>query len=84
MPYRSLSEKLFSLRSVSQALDATEALDENAAARAALKRILENRIAALEILQTAASEAARIESRPLSPVASRRRNGRGRLAYKTP
>jgi hypothetical protein len=78
MPYRSLSEKLFSLRSVSQALDATEALDENAAARAALKRILENRTAALEILQTAASEAARIASPPLSGVASRQRNGRGR------
>jgi hypothetical protein len=44
MPYRSLSEKLLSLRSVSQALDATGALDENAAARAALKSILENRI----------------------------------------
>jgi hypothetical protein len=84
MPYRSLSEKLLSLRSVSRTLDATGALEENADARAALKRILENRIAALEILQTAASEAARMESRPLSPVASRQCNGRGRLAYKRP
>jgi hypothetical protein len=59
-------------------------LNENAAARAALKRILENHIAALEILQTVASEAARIESPPLGGGASRQRNGNGRLAYKKP
>jgi hypothetical protein len=84
MRYRSLAENLDSLRSVAQTLDPIGTLNENAAARAALKRILENHIAALEILQTAASEAARIESPPLSGVASRKRNGNGRLAHKTP
>jgi hypothetical protein len=84
MPYRSLSEELNSLRSVAEAVDPIGALNEYAAARSALKHILENHIAALEILQTAASEAARMESPPRSGVASRPRNGRGRFAYKTP
>jgi hypothetical protein len=84
MRYRSLPENLDSLRSVAQALDPIGALNETAAARAALKRVLENHIAALEILRTAASEAERIENPPHSGVASRHRNGRGRLAYKAP
>ena len=84
MSYRSLSEQIHSLRSVAEAVDPIGVLNEYAAARVALNRILENHIAALEILQTAASEAARMESPPRSGVASRRRNGGGRLAYKTP
>jgi hypothetical protein len=79
MSYRSLPEKLDSLRSVAQALDPIGALNENAAVGAAINRILENHIAALEILQTAASEAARIENPPLSGVAVRQRGGDGRL-----
>jgi hypothetical protein len=58
MPYRSLSEELNSLRSVAETVDPIGALNEYAAARTALNRILENHIAALEILQAAASEAA--------------------------
>jgi hypothetical protein len=60
MPNRPLSAKLHSLRSASQNLASTDEPPEGAAAVVALKRIIENRIAALEILQ-AASEAARAE-----------------------
>jgi hypothetical protein len=76
MSYRSLSEQLNSLRSVAEALDPIGALSEYAAARAALNRILENHIAALEILQAVASEAAHASATAAdtSPIKDHRYN----------